>query len=68
MIFEQAIPKSNSRNTNDDVGNIQVRVLLIGPRGSGRGSVKGNITRSFTVNKSKVSIVDAELKKCLFGR
>ncbi|KKK60307.1 hypothetical protein LCGC14_3025690, partial [marine sediment metagenome] len=43
MIFEQAVPKSNSRNINDAVGNIQVRVLLIGPRGCGRGSVKGNI-------------------------
>lgn len=67
MIFEQSVPRSYPRNSSDDVGKIQVRVLLVGPRGSGRGSMKGNITRSFIVKDSKVSIVDAALKKCLFG-
>lgn len=57
--------RQNSRRqpTSDDTGSVRVTVILY----EGSSNKKGNITRSLTVDKAKVSDVFAAIEQALFS-
>ena len=64
--YERAIGGS-LRNTTDDRGNVQIKILHVGP-GRNPTYKKGNITRTITIKDTTVSEIAATIEDTLFGQ
>jgi hypothetical protein len=60
--FTRSLPQGQSRNTRDDRGTVRVVISLY----NSKGPMKGNRSRSFTLNDTRVSAVYKAMTKKLF--